>query len=461
MCECFPPVVLKVPYSMSMKPVHAVLLGAAALLVACGSHPAPTKSKSNAIIGGIDAFSPKLNAIGMLQLQDPYSGALLPFCSATLINPTTVLSARHCAVDISQFSPTHGQKYVNMYHVYFGVGPDQNAPVETVEAVAADTSPVEVGGAAALGNDVSIYHLVRPVTDVTPIVPAKAQLAAADVGTAFAAVGYGTKTVNEDLGITPFHPIRESGTEHLNAIAGQDFQLMFPTYDAFTKDLIYLYGQSTVDQQSQQLQQMYTSSPLLTPYEIYVGNTPGDGQTCHGDSGGPLLRFNAATQAPEIYGTVSWGWFSRDLTCDHGTFYAAIGNPDIQSWIAQSSQYVDPCANLSTTGQCAGNVAQRCTDKGEGNRRAVAIDCSTLGTTCAVDPSSQRVGCGVPEAKDDGGFIGLDAGTPPVSDGGVTFVDGGTAVLQSAANIQSTIFKMEKGLTNPVIQGLDGLKNSR
>ncbi len=374
--------------------LRSALCVAAALLAACGvdtQAPAATPDESSSavsnIIGGFDAKSASLNAIGTVGVVDE-SGQYYFFCTATLIGPSTVLTAKHCAMVTDDTSPLFGMKLVNLEQIFFAVGPDANSPVKVVEAIAADLSPVEQGGFVGLGNDVAIYHLVEPITDVTPVKVADAPLSDKQIGTGFVSIGYGSKDNFEDL-TGWLSATRAAGKSTLRALEGKSFELMLGSFDVFYKQMVREYGIDIVTQYIDLITSWYNDTAILKDYEVWTGYAKGDAQTCHGDSGGPLLGKEGNEK--KIFGVVSGGWHSTQLTCDYGTFYAAIGN-ETRTMITEALKYQDPCAGgITAAGQCNGDVATRCSDKWEGDRRLSQIDCSLLDQTCAM--VGGRVAC--------------------------------------------------------------------
>ncbi len=358
------------------------LVVAGALLAACGdtTTPVTTDDQGQAakeIIGGFDAKSPSLNAIGTIGALDD-SGNYSFFCSATLIGPKLVLTAKHCAIVTDSSSPLYKMKLVNLIPIFFAVGADANNPAKVYEAIAADTSPVEEGGFVSLGNDVAVYHLAEAVEGVTPIKVGSA-LNEKNLNAKYVSIGYGSKDNYEDLsGI--LSATRSAGQNTLRALEGKSFQLM-ESWDAFYKQMVAIYGKDIVDAYIDIVRGWYDNTEVLKGYEAWVGYSAGDVQTCHGDSGGPLIGREGGQKA--IYGVVSGGWFSSQLTCDFGTFYATIGT-ETRTMLDTASKYVDPCVGITVQGGCKGDVATRCTGKWEGDRRMSEIDCSLLDQTCAV-----------------------------------------------------------------------------
>ncbi len=366
----------------------------AVVLAACGTESTSTPvdqstQDSKEIIGGFDARAKVLDAVGTVGTIDD-SGNYSFFCTATLITPDTVLTARHCAMVIDTSSPLYGMKLVNLIPIYFAVGADATKPAKVVEAIAADLSPVDQGGWVAMGNDVAVYHLIQPITDDAPIKVATGALAATDVNKGFAMVGYGSKDNYEDL-TGYLSSTRATGKATLRALEGKDFELMYGNYETFFKFMVSVYGLAIATEYEDVIRGWYDGYKVLSGYEAYTGHVAGDAQACHGDSGGPLLGREKGEKA--IFGVASGVFFSSQLTCDMGTFYGTIG-AETQTFIKQAVRYTDPCGHgLTAAGYCDGDVAIRCSDKWEGDRRVTELDCSLLDQKCSVGASG-RVGCG-------------------------------------------------------------------
>ena len=389
-------------------------------------------------IGGVEALGSSLNAIGTVGMMDG-TGAYQFFCSASLIGPTTVLTAKHCAEVLG--GALNGMKYVNLVPIYFAIGPDAKAPLRLVEAVAADLSPLDEGGFVGLGNDVAIYHLAEAVTDVKPLKVADIALAQGDVGKRFVGIGFGAKDVFEDLtGQLQAH--RKMGSKTLQALSGKSFELMLGSIDAFLDQLAFVYGRDVVNQYRDSIQTWYDSTVIYQGYELWAGYAPGDTQTCHGDSGGPMIgKLSDGSKA--IFGVVSGGWFSRDLTCDYGTFYASIGDKT-HELIASALTWTDPCSDgLTVQGRCEGTVAARCTGKWEGNRRATRVDCDDVGLACGQDAAGQ-VAC-------------VDPAQPPPA-----HVDPGAGMTApTVTEVRTTVVEASRqALMQPTMQALQATKQT-
>jgi hypothetical protein len=370
----------------------ALTLGTGALIACSGGDPTPPVGDSHEdIIGGVDARSSSLNAIGTLGTVYDYSGydggsvGYNMICTATLIGPTTVLTAKHCVQ-----SYPGGSLYLDYNDMYFGIGPDANNPERRIPVVEVETAPLDYGGFTGFGRDVAIVHLGQAVTDIRPV-PVDS-LVAGDVGRRYAIIGYGQQDNLRHYGT------RRAGSVKLRALEGRVFELMFGSYGGFkdwAKEMGYYYepyptdggfdGGGSADagyDPEAWLRAEYENTRLLDGYEAYVGNAPGDAQPCYGDSGGPLI--NKVNGELRVYGVTSGGLPSRKSACDFGAVYATFG-PATRDFIAQGLRWVDKCGGVSTKGRCDGAVATRCTGRAEGQRRITTTDCDLLNQVCGYD----------------------------------------------------------------------------
>ena len=130
----------------------AFLLGSSLLSVTaigCLGESEPSTDEQD-IVGGVDAKSAKLDAIGTVGTKD-YEGNYDFFCTATLIGPKVVLTAKHCAT----YGPNEAPRLANE-KIYFAVGADAKAPKQVIEAVDVILAPINEGGFIEYGGDVAL-----------------------------------------------------------------------------------------------------------------------------------------------------------------------------------------------------------------------------------------------------------------------------------------------------------------
>ena len=383
----------------------ALAVSALSALAGCSRDGEPAAGAEEAIIGGVAANSPSLDAIGSLGIIDPYYGGVQPFCSATLIAPETVVTARHCTEVFS--SGYYGE-------VVFSLGPDGYNPRRSVRVVAETEVPrgPEMGF-VGYGRDVGVLHLDEPITDVR--VARLGDLTDRDIGRAFAMIGYGMRDNTGVFGT------RRAGNGTLRARQGRIFELMFGSFENFRErqidfgqylDLSRLAGSPFPsdggedfpsdggvpfpddgdggppidDWYTEYLRGIYENTYLIPNYELWVGGARGDAQACHGDSGSPLTRSQGGRLT--IYAVTSGGVHSPEMYCNYGAVYAALTGETLAAVDAARS-WVDPCGDMNQLGVCEGDEAVRCTAALEGPRRVTRTDCSLLGQTCGVGYDGQ------------------------------------------------------------------------
>jgi len=294
-----------------------------------------------------------------------------PFCSGTLVGPTAVETAKHCVMDLDSSS-----LYTD---VGFAVGPDASNPTAVYPIVDWEWE-TEVPGdpnslLSDLGSDVGVAHLGSTVTGVTPM--AIGTLNASDIGNRFTALGFGIQNNNSDDGT------RKAGSLTLRGIGGNYADYLFGSLDGFLKGAQKMPDFAGLP--DWELTEIYDELNLLPEYQAFLGGRPGDAQPCFGDSGGPMVAVRNGQRT--VFGNVTSGLRSTRLICDWGAVFAVFG-PATQAFLQNALAWVDPCGGVTVKGKCDGDLAIRCTNRLEGQRRLSETDCGLLGQTCGLDETA-------------------------------------------------------------------------
>lgn len=347
---------------------HALALALlAALPLASFACATDAGTEESDIIGGVDARSAKLDAIGTIGTKD-WEGKYDFFCTATLIAPKVVLTAKHCAAAGPGQTPRlAGEK------IYFAVGWNVDEPKQVVEAVDVLLSPLDDGGMVKFGSDVAVYILAEAVKDVTPMPYAAAHLAADQVGKTFTAVGYGVQDRNRTVGT------RKAGSLTLQAVEGQPMHRLFPTKDDLVASMLAVEGQAWVDANQARLAEFYDFT-LIPGHEAYLGMGKTDAQPCSGDSGGPLVA--SLDGKLQVVAVVSGSFKGATYPCSTvGEAYATLGDK-AQTILASAT---GPCEGVPVEGRCEQfTVAVRCVSDAEGPQKVTRTDCGLLGQGCEM-----------------------------------------------------------------------------
>lgn len=318
---------------------HGLAAGVlAALMLACSSHTGDTalEVRDQSIIGGTLVQSGELDHTGALVVVDPETEQRSVFCTATLIAPETVVTAKHCALTLLEADAVG-------LAVEWLAGPSVAEPVEQIPVAAVAFAPGNQGGFLGIGRDVAAAHLAQPAS--VPFVE-PTLLSEEHVGQAMLSIGYGIFTPNGAR-----DGQRRVGSETVTAIRGRAYEAMFGGFEnfvewAFTGNVTsvnflqsFAPGDLLLGRALPALRNDYESTQLLDGYEAVTGRTLGDTQTCSGDSGGPLAR-REPDGTWRTYGVVSGGLDSARSVCDYGSVFAVFG-PETLAFLNSARGWTD------------------------------------------------------------------------------------------------------------------------
>lgn len=272
----------------------AVVLGSVAAS-ACAQAPNETEetvsTTTQAILNGAPANEAKLGAVGALVYVIPDTDFVLDaFCSATLVAPKAVVTARHC-------TPQIDEAFAGGLTPAVAFGPDAFAPLQVVPItnyVAAPAAPGNGDKGLLLdgGRDVAVAHLASVPAG---IVPAKlGEFKESMLGTKFQIAGFGM------FNFEAFYGQKFAGPATARATNGGWYSLLFNgNYQAFRN--WYFNDAALAEPSEAEAQKWWKQYKLENKYELLAGGLPGEAVACYGDSGGPLLLGTNANNLT-VYG---------------------------------------------------------------------------------------------------------------------------------------------------------------
>ena len=334
----------------------------------------------DAIANGYAAPWSLFNPVGALANALP-DGSYRSFCTATLVAPNLVLTAKHCTSFGKMDEP-----------VFFAIGFDSSHPDRVVEVNKFVWERTVSNSVTLLGADAGIGVLAEAISNIQPV-----SLVAANtfhhlpyanglIWPGFMIpVGYGYQTDTHDAPVTPNSPFgtRFLGISRVAGISGDGY---WPTvygaanYAEFRADTIAsgVLTEPLTQAQEDDILDKWNNGLILSPSDV-VALSPTNPQP--GDSGGPLLRFKHGRL--KSYGIASGVIVSTgdddDTIAKRTTIYTAF-TPEVLHFVDSAKT----CGTVPIQGQCNGATVERCSGINEGSPHIITEACAN---TCAQTPA--------------------------------------------------------------------------
>jgi len=330
--------------------------------------PGELAALASPILGGLVAPSPELDHTGALVYRVRATGEVGPLCTASLIAPETLVTAKHCISVLPIFERIG-------IDVLWARGADFNAPADLIPLAAVAGAPSEEPGLSGYGRDVGVAHLDRPVLDITPL--GIRRFTADLLGASMVTLGYGVSSANGSI-----DGRRRSGRETIARVEGNAYEALLGDFESFVElvvtqqvtaaDILPRIAEDPTLADLEALRLEYAAGLLLPEHEAVTGKAPGDTQSCEVDSGGPLARVSAEGEW-ETYGVVSSGLRPLRPFCDFGQIFATLG-PVSFEFLEAERGWTDPCGDVDGDGRCRDGVFERCETNFTGGLRRLVTD---------------------------------------------------------------------------------------
>lgn len=392
----------------SGRSAQGMLQSSAALLAVCGhlcglacggrsaeGNPEVGRAERS-IIGGLVASNPLLDHTGTISYRVRSSGAVGALCSASLIAPQTLVTAKHCISVLPSFERAG-------IDLFWTPGPDFNDPIESILVVAVAGSPGSEPGFAGYGRDVGVAHLDDPSEGIPllDIQPFRRDL----LGVSMVTLGYGISSAGGLI-----DGLRRVGRETVSKIEGSAYEGLFGDFESFVElvvtgettelDIIPIVEADPSLADLAALRAEFDAAILMPDEEVVTGKGAGDTQSCALDSGGPLALVTPDGQW-ESYGVVSAGPRLGRPICAFGQVFAVFG-PVTFPFLEAEQGWQDPCGQVTAAGACDGERLLRCESSFARNvRRLVEEDCGAAGAVCVSSPAGAA--CSPTPAPPDAG----------------------------------------------------------
>ena len=273
----------------------------------------PVANSESEIIGGTATNDPKYQAVGAIYVEAPEFEISDVICSATLVGPQTIVTARHCMPTVELFLELGGTAY--MAFGEFAFGADQLVAI--TDYVTAPPAPHGRGLLGDGGRDIAVAHLASVPVGIKP---AKlGRYTGCMLDDQFQIVGYG---FNEDF----FYGNKFAGTATARAHAGRWYRLIFDQNKAAFLD--WYFTDANTNPTAEEAELWWDGFKLEPGYELLAGGLDGEAVACFGDSGGPLLKGTNAHNMT-TYGVSFAVEGSLSTICAKGGGYAVFNRENL------------------------------------------------------------------------------------------------------------------------------------
>jgi hypothetical protein len=258
--------------------------------------PAPPAHHSTFVVGG--ATAPAGSWPYAVFVEASTADGSSYGCTGSVIAPTAVVTAAHCAIDPTTGRPFHPDQMV------IGIGAHDLRSIKTTGQVVTP-SAVTVNptfNETTLDDDSAVLTLPQPTAAPPVRLAAPAEIAALPADTAVSIAGWGQ--VSDDQ---------------------VDPQTILQQADVQLKDATYCKGELVG----------------FNPATMLCTDVPDHGVgPCHGDSGGPLIAHTQTGDA--LIGLVDWGGMSCQASA---AAYASVGA--IGYWVATTAGIAPPAGAVA------------------------------------------------------------------------------------------------------------------
>ncbi len=269
------------------------------------------------------------NAIGSLIADDLDEAT----CTATLIAPNWIVTATHCALE---GGPADNPFIYKPEQIKFLIGRDSTKPLYAVKLKRwlLPTNPKVIvnGVEEELPLDIKFGELSSPITKIAPFSIAFSSEVSIDPKVFSEIVGYG---ITDNLPPAPQELFRQKAKYQVTSLAGNAFLNIFSTERNFVNYLKHAHpGEDAIDR-------LMFLAEITPEYIVHAWDSRGreNGEfrakpakgwsnSCHGDSGGPLLQIKNGKK--RIVGIISGGFNGSSEDCLTVGSRISIFGPELQ-----------------------------------------------------------------------------------------------------------------------------------